>query len=128
MQLTLHTETVIETAHHLEGYEGACSRKHGHSTRIRLWFRGDSNALQDIGILVDFGIVKTLKDQLDHKDLNELPGFEGNPTAENMSMYVYNFICKQIDHGAIKVAVRYYETAIGKETYCDCGDFEPKGN
>ena len=121
MQLTLHTETVIDSAHRLEGYEGKCSAVHGHSWKIELWFKGDHSLCDKVGILVDFGIVKQLKDVLDHKYINDV--VDKNPTAENLTMWVFEFIKSRIPKG-IAVKIRIYETAVGKITYCEGGDFE----
>ena len=122
MILTLHTETIIDSAHRLDGYKGICERLHGHSWQIELWFRGDSKNLDEVGILVDFGVVKELKEILDHRVLNEVVNV--NPTAENLCMWIYEWLQNRLDEQRrIEVKVRIYETVVGKETYCECGDF-----
>lgn len=121
MKIKLHTETVIDSAHKLEGYDGLCSNLHGHSWKIDLWFKGDIKDVDDVGILVDFTIVKELKEQLDHKYINDV--VKVNPTAENLIGWIYNFIKQKIGNN-IEVKIRLYETAVGKETWCEGGDFE----
>jgi len=118
--LLLHTETVIDSCHHLEGYNGKCSNKHGHSWKLEVWFKGTPILKDDVGILVDFGIIKDIKEKLDHKDLNEVLNF--NPTAENLSEWIYNFIKKKVAKD-IEIKIRLYETYVGKKTWCEWGDW-----
>lgn len=82
----------FEAAHRLDGYNGKCSRLHGHSWTVEISVEGET--LDEIGMVADF---KTLKaalmkvlDAMDHQYLNELPQFDGtNPTAENLAKYIY---------------------------------------
>jgi len=120
MQLTLHTECTIDSAHRLDGYKGKCKNMHGHTWLIELWFKGPCMLKDDVGIMVDFGIVKELKEKLDHKILNDVIGM--NPTAETLTEWIYKYITFKTKAG-INVKVRVYETAIGKKTYCEGGDF-----
>ena len=120
MELTLHTEVVLDSCHKLEGYEGKCKNLHGHSWLVEIWFKGDSKLKDTVGILVDFGIIKILKEQLDHTYINDVIGV--NPTAENLTEWIYRRIKKEINN-KIKVTVRVYETLVGKKTYCEGGDF-----
>lgn len=120
MELLLHTETVIDSAHKLEGYKGKCANIHGHSWRIELWFKADSSLKDDVGIIVDFGIVKKLSDILDHKYLNDAIGI--NPTAENLTVWIYNWVKDEINNKKVKVKIRVYETSLEKQTWCEGGD------
>jgi len=120
MILTLHTETEVDYAHDLKKYNGKCVRLHGHTGLIRIWFKGDSSLKDEVGIMVDFGIVKEIEELLDHNYLNDIIGM--NPTAENLTEYIYNYIKKKIKSN-IKVKVRFYETAVNKKTYCEGGDW-----
>lgn len=116
----LHTEFAFDAAHSLEGYEGKCSQLHGHTWFVEVWIKGCATELQSNGILFDFGNVKTIKDKLDHKHLNKaLPGM--NPTAENLAHYIYD--CLWLINSKLKYKVRLYETKVGKETWCEYGDF-----
>ena len=125
MKLTLHTETTVDSCHKLEGYDGKCKNLHGHTWKIELWFKGDSEYKDKVGILIDFGIVKLLKEELDHKYLNDVLNM--NPTAENLSEWVYIYVKDSIEKAnrpeEIELKVRIYETAVDKKTYCECGDF-----
>lgn len=119
--LTIHTECVIDSAHRLDGYKGKCKHVHGHSWLLRVWFRGSLLSIDEVGILVDFGIVKDIKEELDHKMINDMLDF--NPTAENMSVYIYKFLKAKLVGKNIDVKIRLYETAVLKKTYCEYGDF-----
>jgi 6-pyruvoyltetrahydropterin/6-carboxytetrahydropterin synthase len=121
MMLTLHTETTIDSCHKLDGYDGKCKNLHGHTWKVELWFRGEENLKDKVGILVDFGIVKELKDLLDHKYLNDV--IVNNPTAENLTIWTYLWLANKINNNQINIRVRIYETAVDKLTYCESGDF-----
>lgn len=125
MKLKLHTEFTFDSAHRLENYNGKCCDVHGHTWKVELWFIGSSENKDDVGILVDFGIVKEVKELLDHKYLNDILGC--NPTAENLTEWIFNFIDKSVnydDENQIAIKVRVYETAVDKKTWCEGGDFE----
>lgn len=130
MNLTLHTETFIDSAHYLTGYDGPCCRLHGHTWRVRVWISGDSDRRDHVGIMFDFGKVKQIKDLLDHQIINIVMDFDEslpdntrdrNPTAENLTMWIYDQLKRNDPDLCFKV--RVYETSIGKETYCEGGDF-----
>ena len=83
----------FEAAHRLDGYQGKCSRLHGHSWTVEISAEGES--LDDIGMVADFKVLKKalmdVLDGMDHQYLNELPQFDGiNPTAEHLAEYIYN--------------------------------------
>ena len=122
MKLTLHTEVAIDSAHQLINYKGKCANIHGHTWKVELWFRGDSSSKDDVGIMVDFGIVKDLKELLDHKFINDIMPNNINPTAENLTEFIYDYL-KKIIKKQIDVKVRVYETYVEKITYCEGGDF-----
>lgn len=119
MILKLHTEVTIDSCHKLNNYDGKCNNLHGHTWKIELWFQGDSKYKNKVGILVDFGIVKEIKELLDHKYLNKV--IRKNPTAENLTEWIFKYVKKEINEN-IKVKVRVYETAVDKLTYCEGGD------
>jgi 6-pyruvoyltetrahydropterin/6-carboxytetrahydropterin synthase len=121
--LLLHTEVIIDSAHRLENYQGKCANLHGHSWRIELWFRGDKVHKDKVGILVDFGIVKALKEKLDHQVLNDIMPEGVNPTDENLVEFIYECLRREINNSFIDVKVKVWETSLGKETWCEGGDF-----
>lgn len=126
MEILLHTETTIDSAHQLKGYNGKCSNQHGHTWFLDLFIKGEETDLDKDGILFDFGKVKEIKDLLDHKFLNDNPYFDidkggVNPTAENISLWIYHKLKEMNNRFYFKI--RLYETKIGKETWCEVGDF-----
>ena len=120
--LTLHTETVINAAHCLEGYDGACKNVHGHSWLVEVWFKGPSANKDSVGILVDFGVVKDIHKKFDHKLINDVIGM--NPTAETLVEWIYNELKRKISNPNIHIKVRVHESVVGKSAWCEGGDFE----
>jgi len=119
MELTLHTEGWFDAAHHLKGYEGKCKNVHGHTYKVEVWVKGDSGRLDDVGILWDFGTLKNIINQYDHKNLNDI--YDVNSTAENQCMAIYKELKEADLH--LKFKVRVYEQLAPKESYCECGDW-----
>ena len=72
----------FEAAHRLPGHTGKCERLHGHSYRVRVRLKGP---VREDGMIIDFGHVKDLIDQLDHRYLND---FMYRPTAENTAKWL----------------------------------------
>jgi len=89
----LSIEDHFSAAHNLHNYKGKCENLHGHNYRVQVYIRGEK--LDKSGLLADFvDLKKALKkvlDKLDHQYLNELSPFDKlNPTAENISKYIYD--------------------------------------
>ncbi len=65
------------------------------------------------------GEVEAIVDRLDHKFLNEVPPFDViNPTAENISKYMYEQISGGIDTPGVKVLkVKVWESEKAAATY-----------
>jgi len=72
----------FEAAHRLPGHTGKCERLHGHSYRVRVMLKG---LVREDGMVIDFGHVKDVLDQLDHRYLND---FMENPTAEHTAQWL----------------------------------------
>lgn len=124
--ITLHTETVIDSAHQLKGYDGKCKAIHGHSWKVEVWIKGYRYQLDKVGILFDFGKIKEIHELFDHKFINDIE-IDGerifdfvNPTAENLSSIIYMLLKNTYKN--LFFIVRVYETKVGKETYCETGD------
>jgi 6-pyruvoyltetrahydropterin/6-carboxytetrahydropterin synthase len=115
--ITLYTETVIDSCHNLRDYEGKCRNLHGHSWKISVWIQGTDEQKDEVGILFDFSNVAKIKEEFDHKYLNEdIEAFRTiNPTAENISFYILDSLLSFKPN--LQYRVRVYETAVGKETY-----------
>ena len=80
----------ISAAHSLSlSYPSKCEYLHGHNWIITVHRR--SKELNADGMVIDFSHIKrVVKDQLDHRNLNEVLPF--NPTAENIARW----ICDQL--------------------------------
>ena len=103
----VYVKTHFSAAHSLKGYQGDCSRMHGHNWIIEVYIK--CKELDEIGIGIDFRDIKqSVKDvlkELDHFNLNELPAFqEINPTSENIAKYLYKEISKKFDSEIVKVS------------------------
>ncbi len=77
--------THFAAAHQLRMVAKKCENLHGHNWKIEVRVAGET--LNDAGVLIDFGKIKTwvseIMDGLDHKFLNELACFKnGNPSSE----------------------------------------------
>ncbi|QGG49336.1 6-carboxytetrahydropterin synthase QueD [Heliorestis convoluta] len=88
----LIVQSHFDAAHYLRDYPGKCAQVHGHSWDVEVVLQGEQ--LDNLGMLVDFGIVKAelnrICDQLDHKMINEHSYFqEHNPTAENLARFFH---------------------------------------
>ena len=105
----------FSAAHRLCGYPGDCARLHGHTWTVQVKVIGEE--LDPLGMLGDFKEIKkhlaAVIDRLDHQFLNEIPGFgQGgvNPTAENLSFYIYRLLEKPILE--IKKGIRLKEISV----------------
>ncbi len=114
--------SAFEAAHFIRGYDGKCSRLHGHNWNIKAIVRGEE--LDSLGMLVDFKILKAelnkVLDDLDHRFLNDLEIFAAeNPTAENLARKIFKRLAtSEIFNGATKLyAVKVFETPNSCVTY-----------
>ncbi len=97
----------FSAAHKLYGYEGDCSKLHGHNWKVTVFVQ--SKKVDDIGISIDFKKLKAQLDdilkELDHSDLNKIEVFKKrNPTSENIAEYIYKKLVKKIKTKDIKLA------------------------
>ncbi len=88
----------FSASHSLEGYDGPCSRLHGHNFEVEACVRGDS--LGRDGMLVDFALLKDglrkLCGELDHRHLDDLEFFSSRaPTAENIALFFFEGLSKE---------------------------------
>ncbi len=101
----------IDASHVVEGYNGPCARLHGHRWKIELSVLVEN--LDDIGIGVDFGVLKKELESLDldHRHLNE---YFSPTTAEMFARYVYEKIREK---GIKPLKVTIWETPTNKVEY-----------
>lgn len=88
----VRVETHFAAAHFLRDYHGKCENLHGHNYKVFAHVEGKE--LDEGGMLLDFSVLKAaLKkviDTLDHTNLNDIPFFDQNPSAERIAVYIYN--------------------------------------
>lgn len=116
----LTVERRFSAAHHLRNYQGPCARLHGHNYRVEITVWGEG--LDDRGMLVDFGALKALCDEilgeLDHRCLNDLAAFATtNVTAENVAAHIFQQVAARLPEGVGMGSVRLWETDGSSVTY-----------
>ena len=113
----------FSSAHILKGHPGDCKRMHGHNWTVEAKVQGKD--INKIGMVIDFKDIKnTLADiisRLDHRFLNDLEPFKAvNPTAENISKYIYKELSKIINTDNIKVSeIKLWETSNSAVIYTE---------
>ena len=90
-RLRLTSKVEIDSSHCLRNYDGKCADLHGHRWVVEVTVESVTedaiDSLDNTGILLDFGVIKSLISEYDHKNLNDMPEFEDiNPTAENLAI------------------------------------------
>jgi 6-pyruvoyltetrahydropterin/6-carboxytetrahydropterin synthase len=120
----VRVEADFAAAHFLADYHGKCERLHGHNYRVLAHARG--TGLDSGGMLLDFGVLKgALKEvcsSLDHSNLNDMPVFKNNPSAERIAGYVYAELARRLPDAPIS-AVDVYETPTSRARFTP--DLEP---
>ena len=94
----VRTEATFEAAHWLKGYPGPCVRMHGHSWTIRACIFTEQ--IDNIGIAFDLRYLKTMlrvwASRWDHQILNERVPAGINPTAENLSRLLWEYMLPEL--------------------------------
>lgn len=118
--------------HRLLNYQGECSHLHGHNGVLEIDV--ESGALDELGMVVDFGLISEhvkgwVQENLDHKmilceadpvaDLLRGAGepffmIKDNPTAENIARLIYGVAREK---GLAVTEVRLWETPTGCATF-----------
>jgi len=76
----------FDAAHFLPQHKGKCKNLHGHTWTIKVVCKSE---LLKEGMVIDFGDIKAIINELDHQLLND---FMEVPTAENLAKYLYEKI------------------------------------
>jgi len=116
---TVRIEDGFAAAHFLTRYHGRCERLHGHNYKVLVTAAG--TALDDGGMLVDFGVMKqALRDvvrDLDHTSLNDHPAFrDGCPSAERIARYIYDTMRAEMPDAPLTL-VEVFETDRNRATF-----------
>ncbi|MBN1242111.1 MAG: 6-carboxytetrahydropterin synthase QueD [Spirochaetales bacterium] len=115
---SVRVESDFAAAHHLTHYHGKCERLHGHNYRVRVRARGEE--LGDGGMLLDFGVLKgALREvlaTLDHADLNAIPAFADDPSAERIARYIFDRLRDRLPDAPL-ASVDVYETPTSMARY-----------
>ena len=114
--------TDFASAHTLRDYPGACSRMHGHNWKVEV--EVIATELDEIGMAIDFKAIKKatkqVTDELDHRYLNEIVPFDKiNPTAENLSKFIYDSVKKKLPDSVMMSRVTVWESARYGATYSE---------
>lgn len=130
--ITVTRKLEFDAAHRILKHESKCKNLHGHRYVLEATF--NANELDNLGRVIDFGVVKEvlgawIDEYLDHntilsiKDKNlgeqiaaqtgqKIYYLDENPTAENIALHLLHEICPKIfaSHAVKCVAIRLYET------------------
>lgn len=107
-------------AHQLKMVAEKCENLHGHNWKVEAYVTGAE--LNAAGVLMDFGELKDhlseIMDVLDHKFLNEIDIFNGNPSSENIARYIADTLQQKIGDGPVRVSrVAVWESDNACATY-----------
>ena len=117
----ISAETSFSAAHQLRGYQGSCSRLHGHNWKIRV--RVFCDQLDEVGIGLDFRKLRATLEastkRLDHQNLNEVPPFDRiNPTSDHIARYLFEELKPKLACARVSIrSVRVSESATVAVTY-----------
>ncbi|HYM80345.1 MAG TPA: 6-carboxytetrahydropterin synthase QueD [Candidatus Limnocylindria bacterium] len=118
MRVELSKEYRFEAAHRLPMVPAGhkCHRMHGHSFRVDVRVAGEVDP--HLGWLIDFGEITAhveplLRDELDHRVLNEIPGLE-NATSELLCLWLWRRL-KPLLPELVELTV--YETCTARCTF-----------
>ena len=112
-------EFSFSASHQLKGLpdKHPCSRLHGHNYKVIFEF--EAKELDKNGFVIDFNelkpIGKFLDSYLDHRHLNDIVGFNDNPTSEVIAFFLYH---KYKKFFAPLCAVTVKETEKTSARYC----------
>ncbi len=111
---TMKVVTDFAAAHYLRGYDGPCSRLHGHNWKVEV--EACANELDEIGMGLDFAVLKSatkaLLADMDHYNLNDMAPFdEINPTAENIAAHLFRALSERLNDQRVRISrVTIWET------------------
>jgi len=115
-------ETQFAASHQLHGYEGPCKELHGHTFKVRVEVKTEQ--IDEVGISFDFKELKAFTEsvinQFDHHHINDIVPFNRkNPTAENLSHYIYHEVKKKLPSCVTISRVTVWESATYSVSYSE---------
>lgn len=133
MNATVNRKAHFNAAHRLfrkewsdeknEQVFGKCSNPHYHGHNYELIVSVTGEISKETGFVIDLKTLRELikseiEDAFDHKNLNEqVPEFKNlNPTAENISVVIWNKLRKKINNN-LEMEVTLYETSRNYVSY-----------
>ena len=130
----------FEAGHRIHGkdYNGKCKSPHGHSYKVFVHASVNSDVLNELGMVVDFGVIKQLlgtwiDENWDHsficdendaemikalKNFNDVPKvylIPYNSTAENLAKYLLHDVCNELFKG---MGITIYKIDIWETENC----------
>jgi 6-pyruvoyltetrahydropterin/6-carboxytetrahydropterin synthase len=95
----------FSAAHCLRGYQGDCSKLHGHNWTVQA--------------VISASELDAILDEFDHSNISEHSAFTKlNPTSENIAKTVYKMLAAKMNDDNVKVArVRVCESPGSGATY-----------
>ena len=111
---TMKVVTDFAAAHYLRGYDGPCSRLHGHNWKVEV--EACASELDEIGMGLDFAVLKSatkaLLADMDHYNLNDMAPFDRiNPTAENIAAHLFRGLSERLNDQRVRISrVTIWET------------------
>lgn len=120
----VRVEAEFAAAHFLKDYHGKCENLHGHNYAVFAHAHGDE--LDEGGMLIDFSLLKKslrlICKELDHTNLNDMPSFYQNPSAERIAYYIFSRLESELAKEDEKAAsylyaVDVYETPTSRARY-----------
>ena len=121
---TVSVQAHYDAAHFLRNYQGKCERLHGHRYVVEVAVQ--TTELNEAGIAFDFVDLKRhlreLTEALDHRNLNDLPQFDGLETsAEVQARYFYEELSALLPESIARglLYARVWETPTQWTQYTD---------
>lgn len=120
----IRVEAEFAAAHFLKDYHGKCENLHGHNYAVFAHARG--RALNEGGMLIDFSQLKSalrsVCTDLDHTNLNDMPVFNQNPSAERIAQFIFSRLYEELEkispvYAQQLFAVDVYETPASRARY-----------
>ena len=112
---TISTEVHFCCSHALPGYDGDCSRMHGHNWVLRAYY--EFSGTDERGLTVDYlelksRMEKVILPRFDHRNLNDVAPFDRvSPTSENIAAEIFRLLKVGLDiPGGKLVEVELWET------------------